>query len=172
MAWIEIASLDAPTAGAFTFAVLDLSTYKRVRLIIADVTVTTDGTDPRLTFYIGGVEIVAGYAWAYDSISSSSTFNTDSASGAVAILLTGNDGNWDVGNAAAESFGAIIDVPHPASVALYKRAFVNSYEIGPTGQSFRNGGVGKLDNAGAIDGFKISGTSNLTAGRVRILGLT
>jgi hypothetical protein len=46
-----------------------------------------------------------------------------------------------------------------------------SVQIGPTGNAIGGHGAGVMENAGAIDGIKIGGTSSLTAGKVRILGL-
>jgi hypothetical protein len=92
--WAIITTMDAPSSNVFAMTGLTLTTYKKLCLEMSGVTVTTDGTDIRLTFYVATVEI------------------------------TGTSYQWQVS---------------PAS--------------------------------GAIDGIKISGTSNLTAGKVRILGI-
>jgi hypothetical protein len=172
MAWTLIDSLNAPTSGVFDFPSLTLTGYKVLRVELSGITVTTDGTDVRLTFYVGGVEITAGYSWIVRSISTSATANPDSATGAASMLLVGNDANWDVGNASTEALGGVVSVDSPVSTALYKRASFQIYAVGPTGNAPTTMGVGQMDNAGAITGLKIGGTSNLTAGKVRVLGYT
>lgn len=171
MAWAVVSSLDTPTTGAFTFTGLTLSSYKVIRLEMYGITVTTDGTDIKLTFYVSGSEITSGYGWFGRSISSSGTGNGDTAVSQTSILLVSNDANFDVGNASTKSFGATVMVDAPASTAVYKKASFESWCIGPTGNCFPTHGMGQMDNAGAIDGVKISGTSNLVAGKVRLLGL-
>ena len=171
MAWDVVASLDSPTAGAFTFTGLTLTSYKVIRVEIEGVTVTTDGTDIKLTFYVSGSEVTANYAWFSRSLSTSGTTNADSATAQAAILLVSNDANFDVGNASTKSFGAQVTVDAPGSTAIHKKASLESWCIGPTGNAFPVHGVGQLDNAGAIDGLKLGGTSNLVAGKVRILGV-
>jgi hypothetical protein len=166
MTWASVATLDSPTAGTFIFTSLDLSTYAAIEIRCAGIHVTTDGTDVRLTFYVGGGEITGtAYRWTVGQQSTSASSNADQATGAASILLMADTANWDVGSAAAESFGCTILVPNPSSSALHKRVVYESVQIGPTGNAI--GGHG----AGAIDGIKIGGTSSLTAGKVRILGL-
>lgn len=171
MAWTLIASLDTPSSGAFTFTSLTLSSYGVIQIICSGITVTTDGTDVRLTFYVSGSEVVTGYRWGSKSVSSGGTANNDGDTSDPSILLNSNDANWDVGNASTKSLGAIITVDAPASTALHKKAEIEAVMVGPTGNVLINSGVGVMENAGAIDGIKISGSSNLTAGKVRILGL-
>jgi hypothetical protein len=84
-------------------------------------------------------------------------------------VSTAND--WDGGNAAAKSFGCTITLPTPLSTALHKRVFAEAWQIGPTGNAIGTHVPGIMANAGAITGIKLAGTSNLTAGKVRILGL-
>jgi hypothetical protein len=62
-------------------------------------------------------------------------------------------------------------VDKPTNTSIHKRAMFTSQMLGPTGNVHVQPGVGVMANAGAIDGLKISGTSNLTAGKVIILGL-
>jgi hypothetical protein len=173
MAWAVIDSLNAPSSGVFDFPSLTLTGYKVLRVVISAVTVTTDGTDPRMTFYVGGSEITGtAYRWLTRSVSTSGTGNLDGASGQASGLLMGNDANFDIGNASTKSFSAVVTVNAPTDTALYKQATVESFGIGPTGNAITVSGVFLMENAGAIDGLKIGGTSNLVAGKVRVLGLT
>jgi hypothetical protein len=55
--WVLISSLDAPTAGVFDFPSLTLTSYSAVQVIGSGITVTTDGTDIKLTVYQGGSEV-------------------------------------------------------------------------------------------------------------------
>jgi hypothetical protein len=155
MAWAVIDSLNAPSSGVFDFPSLTLTGYKVLRVVISAVTVTTDGTDPRMTFYVGGSEITGtAYRWLTRSVSTSGTGNLDGASGQASGLLMGNDANFDIGNASTKSFSAVVTVNAPTDTAITVS------------------GVFLMENAGAIDGLKVGGTSNLVAGKVRVLGLT
>jgi hypothetical protein len=172
MAWAIIDSLNAPSSGTFTFSSLTLTGYKVIRVVCSGVTVTTDATDPGITFYVGGVEQTSNYRWVGKSGSTSGANNPDSANSQASLLLVSNDANWDVGNASTKSFGATITVDDPTNTATYKRAIIETWAVGPTGNAFTACQAGMLENTGAINGLKIKGTSNLTAGKVRILGLT
>jgi hypothetical protein len=169
MAW-AVDSLGSPTAGVFDFPSLSLTSYKIVRLELSDITVTSDGTDVGFTFYIGGVEITANYFWSNNSQNSNSSFLNDSASGSAFILLCSNNSGFDTGNAATESFCATVDVHDPTGSA-YRRCSYLSNQISPNPHGTFAVGGGGLANTGDIDGFKVKGTSNLVAGKVRVLGL-
>lgn len=171
MAWTLISSLDTPSSGVFDFPSLTLTGYSVLEIICSGITVTTDGTDPKLTFYVGGSEVVTGYRWADRAVSASLSGIADGQTSSTSILLGSNDAAWDVGNAATESFGARIVVDNPLSTALYKKVTFESWMVSPAGNPLAHDGAGLMENAGAIGGLKISGTSNLTAGKVRILGL-
>lgn len=171
MAWAIIATLDSPTAGAFDFPSLTLAGYKVLRIHLSAITVTTDGTDPRLTFYVSGSEVTTGYRWITRSVSTSGTGDSASDGAASQILLVASTANFDVGNAATESFSGTVTVNSPVNTSLYKAVHAETFGIGPTGNAIHTSAMGVMDNTGAIDGLKIGGTSNLTAGKVRVLGL-
>jgi hypothetical protein len=172
MAWAVIDSLNSPTAGAFTFASLTLTGYKVIQVRGTGITVTTDGTDPRLTLYVSGSEVTSTYTWGTMISSTGGTGNADQASAQASILLVSNDANWDVGNASTKACGFALTIDAPVSTALHKKVGIDLWAIGPTGNAIAARAIGQMDNAGAITGLKIGGTSNLTAGKVRILGLT
>lgn len=173
MAWDIITSTTTLSSGAFDITGLTLTGYKVIRIELSGHTVTTDGTDHKLTFYVSGSEVTGtAYQWATFGQSTGGGGLADSATGAAALLLVSNDANNDTGNASTKSLEAEITVMSPADTSLYKIVTFRTTHIGPTGNALDTEGVGIMQNAGAIDGIKISGTSNLTAGKVVVVGLT
>lgn len=170
MAWDLIDSLDAPTAGVFTFDPLDFTGYSIAQIVLEGITVTTDGTDPSLTFYVGGVEITAGYRWATSGSLAGGADLDDGDTSDPAILLCSNNAGRDVGNAAGEGYDCIITVDEPLNTSHYKKARFEAVMTTGTGVILPQIGTGIMENTGAIDGLKIKGTSDLTAGKVRVLG--
>ncbi len=170
--WSLIVSLDAPSAGAFSFTGLSLGTYKRIRVEILGVTVTTDGTDVGIQTSHGSGFVTTNYLWALNAESSSNTANADTNTGQGDGRLMGNDANWDTGNAATKGMQAIVDICDPGDTAAYKLMCFRSMGVGPTGNSIVNSGMAYVANAGAIDGIKVLGSSNLINGFVRIWGMT
>lgn len=169
--WTQIASLDAPTTGAFDFPSLDFTGYQLVQVVCAGITVTTDGTNLFLRYYVASAEVTTGYRWGMQSISTTPAVNDDGSTSAGGILLVSNDVNWNVGNAAGEGFGGIITIDNPTSTALYKKARFEVAFRGPSNLIAMNGG-GILENTGAVMGLKITEAgAGITAGTVRVLGL-
>jgi hypothetical protein len=173
MAWVEIDRKNAPASNMFDFSSLTLTGYEVIQVIASGITVTTDATDINLTFYVGGAEQTGAttYRWLQYASSTGGTGNLDGDASDPSIRLNSNDANFDVGNAAEKAFSSIITIDKPTNTAIHKRAAFVSSMTGPTGNAIVQQGLGVMANAGAIDGLKISGTSNLTAGAVIILGL-
>lgn len=171
-AWTSIASLDTPTSGTFTFTGLSLSTFKRIRIELIGITVTTDGTDIGIQTSHGSGFVTTGYIQGEDAESSSDTANGDQATGLSIGLIVGNDGNWDVGNAATKGAQAQVEIADPGSTSLHKMGCFDTCAQGPTTNVIITIGAFTVANAGAIDGIKVIGTSNITAGKVRIWGMT
>lgn len=169
--WTEIDRQTAPSAGVFDFASLTLTGYEVIQIVVSGVTVTTDGTDVKLTFYVSGSEIVTGYRWGQQAVASTTGSVDDGDASDPAILLNSDNATQDTGNAAGESFSCLITVDAPLSSALYKKAEYETVNSRPDSDHETQMGVGIMENAGAITGLKISGSSSLTAGNVRILGL-
>ena len=169
--WTQIASLDAPSGGVFDFPSITFTGYILVEVIISGVTVTTDGTSITLQFYSGGGLITsAGYRW--DVLAETSAAEThDGATASTSIGLTSNNASETVGNATGEAFNAILLIDVPLSSALTKRYESEIAFTDQAGSVNVGNGVGAMDGTGALEGFKLSGSSNLTAGRVRVLGL-
>ena len=173
MAWVEIAAADAPASNVFDFPSLTLTGYSVLQVVCSGIRVTTDATDLALQFYVSAALVTTGYRWGNQSLHSSTSLVglDDGDTSDPSILLCSNNVDWDVGNAAEESFGGVLMVDAPLSTALYKRVEIEAVMAGPAGRLNVVSGIGLMENAGAIDGLKISGSSNLTAGKVRVLGL-
>ena len=169
MLWDLIGKLDAPISAEFDFPRLFLVPYRAVEIHMAGVTVTTNATNIHLNYYVAGTEITAGYRWTADLIAASgSTGETASNSDSKIVLNTTGS---PVGNASTKAFSGNVSITFPSSSALYKKCnFQTSYTIA-TATMASIAGAGIMDNAGAIDGIKISGDSDLTAGRVRLIGI-
>lgn len=171
MAWTEIDRLNAPSSGVFDFPSLTLTGYDVLQILCLGIRVTTDGSIVRLSFYVGGSEVTSGYLWADQAISGSGAAVADGDTSDPSIVLGSDNAGWNTGNAATESFGARIFVDNPLSTALYKKASFDAWSVNTGGAPQGHSGAGLMANAGAIGGLKISGSSNLTAGKVIILGL-
>jgi hypothetical protein len=169
--WTLIDSKDAPASNVFDFPSLTFTGYEVVQVICSGIVVTTDATDIALTLYVASVEITANYRWGMNGVASGGGTVDDGDVSDPAILLTSNNANWDVGNASGEGFDCLIQIDQPLSSTLYKKVGFSTIATGPTGVVYAQQGIGLMENTGAITGLKIAGTSNLTAGKVRILGL-
>lgn len=171
--FVLIASLDAPTAGVFTFTGLSLGSYKRVRITIDGATVVSDDIELSIQFSIGGSFITAGYNFVVNAESSSDTNNPDAGTGLTSAHLSGNDANWSMGSANEKSGASIVDISNPGSSSLHKFIQYRTAGLGATVNCIYSSGASLLKNAGAIDGFKILGNgANMGAAKVRILGYT
>jgi hypothetical protein len=121
---------------------------------MSGITVTTDGTDPRITFYVerrghqrvrlDGPELVLG-----------GTTNADSAAGPRRILLVSNDANWDVGNASTKSSAR----PSRWTIRAAPRSTSGRWSDGSPRadrqRHHRRTVRDADDHAGAIDGLKV-----------------
>jgi hypothetical protein len=87
------------------------------------------------------------------------------------IRFNSTTANWDTGNDTGEGFDGLLELDQPNSTTLNKRVSWEVVYTNVNGAVIANAGNGILQNTGATDGLKISGTNNLTAGHVRILGL-
>lgn len=171
MAWTLISSLDAPTAGVFDFPSPTLTGYTMLWVVCSGITVTDDDSKVRMQFYVSGSAVTTGYRWAAKGVSSSGVTVDDGDASDPSICLGSDNASWGVGNASTESFSASIFADAPLSTALHKKASFEASIISPAGNSLALSGIGIMENAGAIGGLKIFGSSNLTAGKVRLLGV-
>lgn len=168
--WTQIATSDAPSGGVFDFPSITFTGYIIVQIVMSGITVTSDDTAILFQFYTGGSLITSGYRWVVRH-TSNATADGDNNASTTSIGLTSNDATEAVGNASGEEFNAILTLDAPLSSAFSQKL---EYEVAfttPAGSSSGGSGVGVMDNTGAIEGFKVSGSSSLTAGRVRVLGL-
>ena len=176
--WVPIASLDAPSSGVFDFPTLTLTGYTVLQIVGSGITVTTDGTAVRLTCYVGGSEITGtSYRWGADSVRSSTAVGAppaaaqDGSTTGAAFALNSDDTNYTVGNASNEQLAFIAYLDTPLSTALYKRFACQSVLVNTSGNVNAGHIGGHFENTGAVGGVKIAGSSDLTAGKVRIMGL-
>jgi hypothetical protein len=176
--WTPIASLDAPSAGVFDFPTLTLTGFAVLQVVGSGITVTTDGSSLLLTFYVGGAEITGtAYRWGSESARSSTATGAlpaasqDGSTAAAGVGLHSNDAGYTVGIAANESMSFIAFVDTPLSTALYKRVGVQSSVVNTSGETVTAHIGAHMENAGAIGGLKVAGSSALTAGKVRVMGL-
>lgn len=171
--WTQIASMDAPSSNVFAFTGLTLTGYTKLQIVCAGIATGTDATDIKVTLYTGGSEQTGAtdYRWGMETISDAASEIDDGDTSDPAALITSNDAGRDVGNASGEGFDALIEIDQPNSTAFHKRLHTETLSTEPGGALVAGAGVGVLQITGATDGIKISGSANLTAGKVRILGL-
>jgi hypothetical protein len=168
--WGEVARQETITAGKLTLSGLGLSGLSCVRLLINGLKVTTDDSQVLLRYQINGSDVTTGYEWLTYIIGSGvNTFAT--ATGAGEISLTHSTATNLLGNDATESLNAVVDV-HAPTGSQQKLCYYSGEYLLPS-NNFRviPQGAARLNNAGAIDGFVVYATSNLTAGTVIVLGL-
>jgi len=170
-AWALIDSVSAPTSGALALTGLDLSAYTTVRMILSGITVTSDDSEVKLTFYTGGSEVTSGYRFRLQGLSSSGSSDTTDSQSTSAIYLNSTSANWGVGNAATKSFGGDYTAFGLASSTLHKLVSGQAVAIGPSDSLVTFQSAGALNNAGVVDGVRVSGSSNLTAGSLTLLGM-
>jgi hypothetical protein len=166
--WGEVARQETIASGKLTISGLDLSGIQVVRLFINGVTVTTDDSQVLLRFLVAGSEVSTGYQWGHVITAGTATASSSDSS----IHLTTNTATEGVGNASTEGFGAVVTIYNPGSTSLFKRANYKSTWVQPAGtlQGTTAGG-GSLDNTGALTGFALLGSSNLTGGTMIVLGV-
>lgn len=170
--WGEVARVTSVSGGKLTISGLDLSGLMLVKIFISGVTVTTDDSQVLFRFIIGGSEIATGYRWAGAFVAPSITAHDGSSNSDTSIHLTSSTAAEGVGNASTEGFGAVLTIPGPASTSLYKKVYYHSAYSNPAGNgmsSFNAGG--QLDNASAVEGFVVLGSSDLTGGSMIVLGV-
>ena len=165
-----IAALSAPTSNEFNFSGLSLGSYAKVVLILEDVSVTTDDSSLTLTFLVAGTEVTTGYRYDNRTYSSSNSTDSQSSAAAAGILLTDNTANWKIGNGSNKSYSGEVTVFGPGSTAKHKQCRFQSNVIFTSGNMGAIFGGGIMENVGAITGFRIVGSSNITAGKVTLVG--
>jgi hypothetical protein len=164
-----VGRVTSVSAGALTLSGLDLSGIMCLRLLIQGVTVTTDDSNVFLRYLIGGSEISSAYLYAWNRISNGIDDVQASASDS-GIRMTATSARG-VGNASTESFGGSVTVWHPTTTQHKRCAFHASWTKPDGGICQSTLGAGELDNSGAITGFKLYGSSDLTAGTIIALGV-
>jgi hypothetical protein len=159
--WAEVDRQETIASGKLTISGLNLQNIQVVRLLISGVAVTTDD----------GSEVSSGYRWGMSRNAPSLDTGTASTSDS-SIMLTPTTATQGVGNASTEGLNAVVTVYAPGSITLHKRCHYRSVWSRPDGTLIHAAtGVGDLGNTGAITGFVVLGSSDLTAGTMIALGV-
>jgi hypothetical protein len=169
--WAEVDRQETIASGKLTISGLNLQNIQVVRLLISGVAVTTDDSTVSLRFRISGSEVSSGYRWGMSRNAPSLDTGTASTSDS-SIMLTPTTATQGVGNASTEGLNAVVTVYAPGSITLHKRCHYRSVWSRPDGTLIHAAtGVGDLGNTGAITGFVVLGSSDLTAGTMIALGV-
>jgi hypothetical protein len=169
--WGEVARQTSISGGKLTISGLDLSSVLVVRLFITGVAVTTDDSSIKLRFHVGGSEVSSSTYQRTDRRVAAGVDQVGGNSGDDSIPLSSVAATQMVGNAATEAFHSVVTVYDVASTSLYKKSFHRSAYSIPSGDEMTVYGGGALLNTGALTGFTVFGSSNLTAGSVIVLGV-
>lgn len=170
----RLAEQDAPSSGVFDFPSLSLTDVRVLQVILSGVTVTTDGTRMRATFYIGGSEITGtSYRYAMElNPQDGAAGATDAGISQAAGYLHSATSAYQATNATSRSYNGILWVDEPLSTALHKRCRWRA-SFGSVDNSMVAGvGAFICENTGALEGIKIQGSSAFIGGHCRILGLS
>lgn len=169
--WGEVGRVTSLSSGALVLSGLDLSGLLVVRLFINGVTVTTDDTFVKLRFYVAGSEVSSSTYQRTDRRVMNGVDQVGGSSGDDSMALSSVGTANGVGNASTEAFHSVVTIYDVASTSLYKKCFWRSAYSVPSGDLMTTYGAGALLNTGALTGFKVFGTSNLTAGSIIALGV-
>ena len=169
--WGEVARQTSISGGKLTISGLDLSGLLVVRLIINGLTVTTDDSPIRLRFHVAGSEVSSSTYQRTDRRVMNGVDQVGGSSGDDHIPLSSVGTSNGVGNAATEAFHSVVTIYDVASTSLYKKSFHRSTYSVPSGDTMTIYGGGALLNTGALTGFTVYASSNLTGGSVIVLGV-
>lgn len=168
--WDEIASTDQLASGTLVLSGLDLSQFSVVRLLLTGITVTSDDTQIRLRMHVGGSEVATGYLWVDWRCTTAATDSLSASTADTSVNLTIGASGGGVGSGSTASFGSVVTLTHPGSTSLHKTLSGRSVWRHATDATVSLV-AGLLPETGAITGFTVLGTSNLTAGRVTLIGV-
>jgi hypothetical protein len=169
--WTSIASLDAPTAGIFDFPGLTLTGYQVLEIVASEIIMGTDATHLCLRYSVAAAVVTAGYRWYNIPLEQAGGSNDGDASDPF-IALGGNNTPFLIGNASGESASVIVRIDAPLSTAHWRMASFRATHVSADGTVVATSGGGILETTSALDGFRLLASSgNLTAGKVRILGM-
>jgi len=172
---VLISEQTASASTSIDFTTGINSTYEHYILEVIDLIPATDGTRVRLrTSTNGGSSYDAGASdYAYGSLSvfvdASPAPDGAGSTGATHIDL----GGGNAGNAAGESFNAIIDIYNPAGTAVNKHfSFRGSQNESSTGELYLFYGAGSRLSTADIDALRIIQSSgNITSGKFKLYGV-
>lgn len=160
-----VAMASSPTGGVFDFTGLSLSSYQRVTLYLDGVRSDTNNTVLQLQFYVGGVLQTTSYRWRFETLITGvgTPDSNQSASDSVIRLCSGVD------TATNANVEYTVEISN-GTASLYKEATFSGANLNSSGDGVFYWGAGVLENAGTVDGIKISGSGGtLTSGKAMLL---
>jgi hypothetical protein len=177
-AWEEITRTSSISSGAITISGLDLSTYVAVQFVISGVITGTNDTTLQAQFSVGGSLLTGAsdYIWVqYVGAAFGSGFREgrgdNDGDTSISLGREGAAANSNLGNASTEGMWGILTVYDPSGGAHKLVHQDLHYAPASATAGIDIIGTAKIATTSAIDGFKIFGNNNLTAGTVIVLGL-
>jgi hypothetical protein len=172
--WEEIGRQTSVSGGKLTLSGLNLVGYSMVQIILSGITTGTNDTFVKMRFMSGGSEISGAgfYKWGDCGIPTSGSRHTASSTEDDAIVLVSKTTNNGLDEASTAALSGRILLDNPGSSVLHKRVGYRIVCAKPDGNQLKSFGAGWLQkDATQIDGIVIFGSSNLTGGKVIVLGI-
>lgn len=171
-AWTEIDRLLVPGSGYFDFQDLDLTPYTALEIIGSGITVTSDQSFVKAVFYKGSAVALTDYAYQAFIITDAATFVEESDTAQTEVpLCFADSATYKVGNDTGESIRFSLLLGHPTLASKNKHMLFNGGFINSAGAGCRYDGGAMIKDTNPITGVRISGSSNLVAGKIVLLGL-
>lgn len=149
----------------------NFSRYSFVRIFLIGITTGTDDTQVRIQFYVAGTVVTTAYRYGVITTNSATgNGNVFNQTGTYIALLDDTAG-LALGNASTESFSGIVTIANPSDPVLWTYCTIEGATIIPSGAVCNVRGSGILENAGAVDGIKVLGSSSLTGGKFVAYGM-
>lgn len=168
--WQVIDSIPIDGSGIMDVSGMDLSSYKRIELMLEDLTTDTDQDHVDFQFYISGSLVTSGYRYSIHTESSTNSAVQYRNSSTSAIRLDGASTLFALGNAAGEYLAFKGGIDTPASSNQKAMDFRSQY-VQPSGAIAQTTGVGGLFSTGEITGFKVfANAGQLQSGNLTIIG--
>lgn len=171
VAWTKLDRLTAPTTGFFDFQGFDFSTYPVLQIIGSGIRVTSDQSTVQCVFYKSGPTALTVYAYHINILPEATTQQEESDTAQTEVPLCSMDSaTYKVGNDTAEFLSFKMLLAHPVLSSRFKHLFIESSFVNSAGAACRLDGGAMIKDTAAITGFRIAGSSDLTAGKVWVLG--
>ncbi len=152
-------------------------TYDEYELHIVSLVPVTDGSIPSITTSTdGGANFDSSsgaYDWATGGVGGSATTLDDDSNSDTAIRLVPDAaGNVQVGNAAGESFNAIVRIKNPTASTLFTQMEFSASYIMESGEICALHGSGARMTAANVDALRVfMDTGNIASGTFYLYGI-